>query len=120
MNEGLYRLAWLRIPGCASGALKALVSHFGSAEEASELLSAAGLMSIPEWVKPYNVLSTGQKFSADLARSILGYRTQVNLKQGLEELVVWITEQPRRNFTYHLPLEIQNDKTPKTWSKKLI
>ncbi len=34
MKEALYRLAWLRIPGCASGSLKSLVSHFGSAEQA--------------------------------------------------------------------------------------
>ena len=47
-----------------------VASHFNSAEEASELLSAAGLMSVPEWIKPYDVLSTGQKFRADLARSL--------------------------------------------------
>lgn len=49
---------------------KSIASHFDSAEDASERLAAAGLMSIPEWVKPYDVLSTGQKFRADLARSI--------------------------------------------------
>lgn len=49
---------------------RSIASHFDSAEEANELLAAAGLMSIPEWVKPYHVLSTGQKFRADLARSI--------------------------------------------------
>lgn len=49
---------------------RSIASHFPDAETASELLSAAGLMSIPEWVKPYNVLSTGQRFRADLARSI--------------------------------------------------
>jgi len=27
-------------------------------------------MSVPEWVKPYNVLSNGQKFRADLAISL--------------------------------------------------
>jgi ABC-type lipoprotein export system ATPase subunit/GNAT superfamily N-acetyltransferase len=49
---------------------RSIASHFPSAEDASELLAAAGLMSIPEWVKPYNVLSNGQQFRADLARSI--------------------------------------------------
>lgn len=47
-----------------------IASHFDSAEEASERLAAAGLMSVPEWVKPYQVLSNGQQFRADLARSI--------------------------------------------------
>jgi ABC-type ATPase with predicted acetyltransferase domain len=52
---------------------RSIASHFDSAEEASERLAAAGLMSVPEWVKPYSVLSTGQKFRADLARSIHDY-----------------------------------------------
>lgn len=58
--------------------------------------------------------------SADLARDLLGYRTQVSLRQGLTELIEWISSQPRRDFTYHLPLEIQNKKTPKTWLNRLI
>lgn len=58
--------------------------------------------------------------SADLARRILGYQTKVDLYSGLSELVNWISRQPRREFSYHLPLEIQNDKTPKTWLEKLI
>jgi ABC-type lipoprotein export system ATPase subunit len=50
-----------------------IASHFNDAEDASERLAAAGLMSIPEWVKPYRVLSNGQQFRADLARSINNY-----------------------------------------------
>jgi len=52
---------------------RSIAWHFDSAEDASERLAAAGLMSIPEWVKPYNVLSNGQQFRADLARSINNY-----------------------------------------------
>ena len=52
---------------------RSIASHFPSAEAASELLAAAGLMSVPEWIKPYHVLSTGQRFRADLARSIKDY-----------------------------------------------
>lgn len=55
-------------PSWATG--RSVASHFESPADASERLSAAGLMSIPDWVKPYNVLSTGQKFRADLARSL--------------------------------------------------
>jgi GNAT superfamily N-acetyltransferase len=47
-----------------------IASNFKDAVDANERLSAAGLMSVPEWVKPYSVLSTGQKFRADLARSL--------------------------------------------------
>lgn len=47
-----------------------IVSNFDSPVEANEKLSAAGLMSVPEWVKPYRVLSNGQQFRANLARSL--------------------------------------------------
>lgn len=49
---------------------KAIASHFRSAEEAQERLSSVGFNTIPSWLKPYSVLSTGEKFRADLARSL--------------------------------------------------
>lgn len=49
---------------------KSIASHFENPLDANERLSAAGLMSVPEWVKPYQVLSNGQKFRADLAISL--------------------------------------------------
>lgn len=49
---------------------KAIVSHFETPELGVEKLSACGLNSIPSMVKPYCVLSTGEKFRADLARSL--------------------------------------------------
>jgi UDP-glucose 4-epimerase len=58
--------------------------------------------------------------SANLAREILDYKTSVSLDAGLRELVSWIQSQPRREFSYHLPLELVTEKTPKTWVDKLI
>lgn len=49
---------------------KAIVSHFSTAEEAQEKLHAVGLNSVPIWRLPFYALSTGQKFRADLARSL--------------------------------------------------
>jgi len=49
---------------------KAIVSHFSSPEEAVSKLSSVGLNSIPTYMRPYHVLSTGEKFRADLARNI--------------------------------------------------
>lgn len=49
---------------------KAIVSHFSDAEDARKRLGAVGLNTIPSWVKPYQVLSTGEKFRADLARRL--------------------------------------------------
>jgi len=57
--------------------------------------------------------------SSDKARRLLGYETTVSLDQGLTDLVDWI--RPRvKEFEYHLPIEIESDKTPKTWTQKLI
>ncbi|PPK63509.1 GNAT family N-acetyltransferase [Actinokineospora auranticolor] len=42
----------------------------GDFEAATAALSAAGLGDVPVWLRPYPVLSTGQRFRADLARII--------------------------------------------------
>lgn len=49
---------------------EAIISHFDNPDEAITKLSAVGLNSIPSWYKPYHVLSNGEKFRADLSRSI--------------------------------------------------
>lgn len=57
--------------------------------------------------------------SSDKARELLGYKTTVSLDQGLVDLVDWI--RPRvKPFEYHLPIEIDSDLTPKTWTQRLI
>lgn len=49
---------------------KCVASNFDSFEEASDKLLASGLSSIPAWVKPYNHLSNGQQFRANIARRL--------------------------------------------------
>lgn len=49
---------------------KAIASHFSSAQEAQDQLSAVGLNSVPSWLRPFHVLSTGEKFRANLSRKI--------------------------------------------------
>ena len=46
---------------------QAICSHFESADKAQEKLSAVGFNTVPSWMRPYHVLSTGEKFRADLA-----------------------------------------------------
>jgi UDP-glucose 4-epimerase len=58
--------------------------------------------------------------SSNKARTFLNYKTSVDLKTGLTRLVDWIEKQGAREFTYHLPVEIINEKTPETWTKKLF
>lgn len=57
-----HRVSWQR--------QKAIVSQFGSSVDAQERLAAVGLNSVPSWFRPYHVLSTGEKFRADLARRL--------------------------------------------------
>ena len=58
--------------------------------------------------------------SADKARKILNYQPKVNLNDGLKELISWVSSNGPKPFEYHLPIEIYNDSTPKTWTEKLI
>ena len=50
----------------------ALISNFKmlSPEDASMLLSSIGLSSVPTWLRPYNVLSNGEQYRAQLAFKI--------------------------------------------------
>lgn len=58
--------------------------------------------------------------SSNKARRLLNYETSVDLETGLRKLVEWIRSQGNRAFDYHLPIEIINEKTPETWTKKLF
>jgi len=49
---------------------RGIISHFSSPEEAINKLGAVGLNSVPSWYKPYDVLSNGEKFRADLSRKL--------------------------------------------------
>lgn len=47
------------------------IGHMGlSPEESGSLLSAVGLASVPSWCRPYNTLSNGEQFRADLAAAV--------------------------------------------------
>jgi len=58
--------------------------------------------------------------SADKARRLLGYKTHYSLRDGLAEMIEWIKERGPNKFNYHLSIEIINEKTPKTWTEKLM
>ncbi len=58
--------------------------------------------------------------SADKAREKLGYKTTTTLKQGLQEMIDYIKKRGVKPFHYHLPLEIVNEKIPRTWKDRLF
>jgi UDP-glucose 4-epimerase len=58
--------------------------------------------------------------SADKARRLLGYRTQVSLEDGLRSMIDWIREHGTKPFEYHLPIEIDSPLVPATWRDRLL
>lgn len=58
--------------------------------------------------------------SADKARALLGYKTQVPLREGLSQMYWAMRDRGPRDFKYHLDLEIITAKTPRTWRERLF
>ena len=58
--------------------------------------------------------------SADKARKLLNYKTQTNLKTGVEKTYEYIKKRGTKPFNYYIDIEIKNDLTPETWTKKQI
>ena len=58
--------------------------------------------------------------SATKARKLLGYKTKVDLKTGLVDIINYIKKRGPKPFTYHIDLEIINDQTPLTWKDKIF
>jgi UDP-glucose 4-epimerase len=58
--------------------------------------------------------------SADKARKLLDYNTTVDVKTAIKETADWIKSRGTKPFDYSFPLEIVNDKTPKTWKDRLM
>jgi UDP-glucose 4-epimerase len=58
--------------------------------------------------------------SADKARRVLGYKPRVRLEDGLRAMIDWIKSRGPLPFSYHLDLEIVNEKTPDTWKNRLF
>lgn len=48
----------------------AIASHFDGVDDAIDRLTSVGFNSIPSWMRPFHVLSTGEKFRANLARRL--------------------------------------------------
>lgn len=58
--------------------------------------------------------------SADKARRLLNYETNVSLEDGVHQTVEYVKSRGVKPFDYSYPLEIVTEKTPKTWSEKLM
>ncbi len=58
--------------------------------------------------------------SAEKARKQLGYEPKVNLRDGLQSIVNWIRDNGPKPFDYYIPIEINTDLVPETWTKRLL
>jgi len=58
--------------------------------------------------------------SADKARWMLNYETKTELEKSIQSTVEYIKQKGPKEFDYAYPLEIVTDKTPKTWSERLM
>lgn len=57
---------------CAFDDNKPLISNFDTMtpEEASSILCAMGLASVPTWIRPFSSLSNGEKYRAEVAKKV--------------------------------------------------
>jgi len=58
--------------------------------------------------------------SSDKARKLLSYKTTVKLDQSIDKVIAFIKTKGPKEFVYNYNLEIENEKTPKTWKEKLF
>lgn len=58
--------------------------------------------------------------SSDKARKLLNYKTKVSLDQSIDKVIEHIKKNGTRDFKYAYNLEIENEKTPKTWKEKIF
>ena len=58
--------------------------------------------------------------SANKARKLLNYKTKTSLNESIKLTIEFIRKRGVKKFIYDLPVEIHNDLTPETWTKKLI
>lgn len=87
------------------------------AEQIAELI---GIDFNPTFLDPRPQEVYYANCSANKARALLDYRTETSLTHGLEELIAYIEKRGTKPFTYHLPLEIDNHLTPRSWKERLF
>lgn len=67
---------------------RAVIDGFGHRpiREITQLLTAVGFSSPPSWIKPYHVLSNGERFRCDLARALAGGEGKDECRRMKDEL----------------------------------
>jgi len=71
---------------------RALIENFSSPEQGRACLTAVGLSSVPSWCKPYEVLSAGERYRANLALALQHRETHPDVPLVFDE---WTSELDR-------------------------
>ena len=58
--------------------------------------------------------------SSNKARKLLGYKTKTSLQESVKLTKEFIEKRGTKKFNYNLPVEIESEITPDTWTKKII
>ena len=58
--------------------------------------------------------------SSNKIREYFDYQTKYSLSDSVDSMIEYIKNRGPKSFSYHLPIEITNDKTPKTWTQRLF
>lgn len=108
---------------------RALIENFNSAEQGRACLTSVGLSSVPTWCKPYEVLSVGERYRANLALALQQRETDPDkplvfdewtseLDRDLAKVVsVAFCKRMRREWTVEMP---QTPEVEKAESKEDI
>ena len=56
-----------------------------------DLFTAVGFGSPPSWIKPYHVLSSGERFRCDLARALASESTEPGVEESRSQRMLWLS-----------------------------
>jgi UDP-glucose 4-epimerase len=87
---------------------------------ATLILDVTGSDLEPQYMPPRPAEVHFATCDCSKSAAMLGYEPTWDLRDGLEKLAAWIGERGPRPFTYHLPIELPTDQTPRTWTERLM
>ena len=58
--------------------------------------------------------------SSEKAKTLLNYKTKVNLSDSIDKVILYIKEKGPKDFEYNYDIEIDNSKTPISWKNRLF
>lgn len=58
--------------------------------------------------------------TVDKAERLLGYKSTIDLKTGVQKMADWVKNLGPQEFQYLDEIELEGDKIPETWQKKII